>query len=257
MVSRRGFVKGTMLAGFAALTASSLATAKSLLGWCAVTQVGTVNEGFIFTAAKGTLWYTPLLGQEALVNQFPGIGYGATALWRALFDDQGKIIPGTGSPALVMKLDESKIITPPDAPEPLHPQGFVAVFNTCVHLCCNPALNLVHTVIESPPPSQDVLAHPDSTLSGPPVVDPEVGVIYCPCHHSQYDPFRYVWEPDADGRTHPNNPVRYLGVNWVWGPAQRALPAIPLDIKGGKLIGLNTHPEWYRGYCGLAGDCGH
>lgn len=250
MVTRRGFVKGTMLGGLTALTVGSLATMRSLLSIGVAAQIGEVNEGFIYTSAGRRLWYSGRLRQEARPSHFREIGLGATTLWRALFDEDGELIPGTGWPALLMRLDSAKIVVPEGLEEPVSADGFVAVFNTCVHLCCNPGLNFAKTTIEQPPIAEDVLRHPDDTLTQP-VVDPAVGVIYCPCHHSTYDPFRLVWEPDASRTTHPNNPVRYLGANWVWGPAQRALPVIPVQIAGQRIIGLNTHPEWYRGYCGL------
>ncbi len=249
-------VKGAMIAGLGALAASSASVGvRYLVDWW--NSPARLEEGFVFTRTAKALWYQRYIGQAALVSHFAelegeGYGFGATALWRAMVNHRGGVVPGTGSPALIMRLDPSRIIMPPDAPEPITKEGFVAVFNTCVHLCCNPALNLAKTKIEEPAPSQDVLRHPDRTLSGLPVVAPDVGVIYCPCHDDQYDPFRIVWEPETSGRTHPGNPVRYLGANWVWGPGQRSIPIIPVYIRAGKLIGLNTHPEWYRGYCGLA-----
>jgi Rieske Fe-S protein len=242
MVSRRGFVKGTMLAGMGALTAASVATLKSLVVRSVTSQVGAVEDGFMYTSATKVLWFQPFLGRIVQASDFPGVGYGATTIWRGIFDEEGRLVPGSGSPALVMRVNPDEIIVPSDLDERVvTDDGFVAVFNICVHLCCNPAPRLENTVIEEPPPAEDVYVRGSLTE---PVVDRDIGVIYCPCHHSTYDPLRLVWN------THPGG-QRYLGANWVWGPAQRALPIIPLERQGDKLVGLNTHPEWYTGYCGL------
>ncbi len=249
-------VKGAIIAGFGALAASSAAVGvRYLVDWW--NSPARLEEGFVFTSASKPLWYERYIGRAAMVSHFAeqegeGYGFGATALWRPMVNHRGNVVPGTGSPALIMRLDPSRIIMPADAPEPVTREGFVTVFNTCVHLCCNNALNFSKTLIEAPPPSQDIRLRPNASLSGLPVLAPDIGVIYCPCHSATFDPFRIVWEPDTSGHTHPNHPIRYLGANWVWGPAQRAQPIIPVDIQDGKIIGLNTHPEWYQGYCGLA-----
>jgi Rieske Fe-S protein len=146
-----------------------------------------------------------------------------------------------------MRLDPARIIVPPDLQERVTAGGLVALFNTCTHLCCNSGSHFINpggTNMVSPVPAEDVLAHPNYTLSGLPVVAPDIGIIDCPCHDAQFDPFRLVWA------NHPNG-VRYLGANWVWGPARRALPVIPLEVSGTTMRGLNTHPEWHTGYCGL------
>ncbi len=255
-VSRRGFVKGTVVAGMVALGASVVATLKPILAPRIGTIVGEVIDGFVYTqpSVVGTVWFQQFLGQEAAPSDFSQVGQAATTLWRPLKDTQGRIIPGTGAAALVMKVDKasppdtgSRILLPGDLTEKVTMGGFVAAFNTCVHLCCNPGVHFVNpggTILAVPPPAEDVLTHPDYTLSGLPVVAPDIGVIYCPCHHSQYDPFRLVWANHPTGQ-------RYLGANWVWGPARRALPVIPVEVTASTIRGLNTHPEWYRGYCGL------
>jgi hypothetical protein len=209
----------------------------------------TWNGGFIYTFAVKGLWYDPLVGQEARVSDFKaredhGVGFGATAVWGTYLDHWNRRIPGTGLPALIMRLDPSRVVLPPDLGEKVTAEGFVAFLGVDVFLCCNPALYLVHTTMERPSEADDVLNHPEETSSGLPVVAPDLGVIYDPCHQNQYDPARLVWD------THPNG-ARYLGANWVWGPAQRGLPVIPVEVQGDRLVGLNKHPEWYKGYCGL------
>ncbi len=227
-ISRRHLLRNSILAGAAAAGAT---TAAGILRWLTISgKPAGLVEGFVYTQplTASAVSYQDLVGQEAVPYHFTQTGQAATTMWRALRDQLGTIIPGTGSAALLMRLDPARIILPPDLQERVTAGGLVALFNTCTHLCCNSGSHLINaggTNMVSPPPAEDVLAHPNSTTSGLPVVAPDIGVIDCPCHYAQFDPFRFVWA------NHPNG-VRYLGANWVWGPGGGGYPSSPSRYRG-------------------------
>ena len=105
-VDRRTFMKAAMAVGAVGLAGSLVASGKTLIP-AAVAQAGTVNEGFII--AKGDTpnpyGFDALAGQEARVENFTKNWAGVAAIWRAVFDDFGAQIPGTGFPVLLIRVD--------------------------------------------------------------------------------------------------------------------------------------------------------
>ncbi len=242
---RRNFLRATLLAGGAVVVGAAVAGGKSLIP-PPITFSGTIDEGFRYATPTRPQWYSSLTGQTVRTSDFLHVWDGAAAIWRAVFDDAGKQIPGSGHAALIICVDASLVQAPADfAPYIVKetvggtPAAFVALFDRCVHLCCPPGWHL------DPVPAllHDYILQPRTLLASPPQ-DP----IWCECHNSQYDPVTIV--PGV----HPTGNVPYLGAQRVHGPATRALPAIPLKAAGTVLQGLydpadGGHPEWYSSYC--------
>ena len=62
--------------------------------------------------------------------------------------------------------------------------------------------------------------------------------LFCVCHDSYFEPLEIV--EDRDGST------KYLGAKHGDGPADRALPLIPVILRDGSLAGDGRHwPQWY------------
>src|SRR6266571_5398734 len=258
-VDRRTFMKAAVAIGAAGLAGSLIASGKSLIPPTLV-QSGTVNEGFII--AKGDTpnpyGFDALAGQAARVEHFTKTWAGVAATWRALFDDAGAQIPGTGFPCLLIRVDPDLYTHPPEwLPDEdfLATSGIIAIWDRCVHLCCFPQWHLAAL----PPAykSYDASRVPRTFEDGQ---DP----IWCRCHNSQYDPVTIVWD------VHPNGTI-YLGAKMAHGPAKRALAVVSIKSVGGKLEGskfraaapqppgsvvaeLGGHPgqiyrDWYFAYC--------
>lgn len=112
-------------------------------------------------------------------------------------------------PAVLIKADPSKLEVKEGTD-----QGFVAFCAKCTHLCCIPNYQI------------DRL---------------DTDKIFCHCHGGIYDPYKLVKE-EYKGTT-------YYGAKVIAGPPPRAIPQIPVKIRGGKVLGDAVHPEWYD-YCG-------
>ena len=250
---RRDFLRATLLAGGAVVAGAAVASAKSLLPPPFEFE-GTVENGFRYGHPDNpAAWYAPLAGQPVRTSDFR-LWQGAATLWRAVFDEAGKQVPGSGFPALMICVEASLVRTP-QAFEPYVvrttvgdvPAAFIAVYGRCVHLCCKPGWHV------SPVPGtlHDYVADPRTLLATNPVTgapDPQ-DPIWCVCHNSQYDPVTLVEQAHP-----PPKVVSYIGAQFVHGPATRALPAIPLRAAGTTLQGIydpadGGHPEWYSAYC--------
>lgn len=257
-MDRRTFVKAAVAVGAAGLAGSLIASGSSLFP-PVLQQTGTVNEGFI--VAKGDtpnpFGFDAYAGQEAKPEQFTKVWSGVSAVWRALFDEGNNQIPGTGFPALLIRVDPDLLKMPAEWTEKdyLLDSGIIALWDRCVHLCCFPQWHLS----KLPPAYQDYSADrvPRTLLAGQ---DP----IWCRCHNSQYDPVTLVWN------VHPNGTL-YIGANMAHGPASRALAAVSITEQSGKIVGTKfldpppTAPasvaaalqgkdgsvfrDWYFAYC--------
>jgi len=223
-VDRRTFVKAALGVGAGGVAGSLVVSGASLLP-PAVQPEGEVNEGFVYAKADipnpyGFDWYA---GEEARVEHFTKPWAGVATLWRALFDDEGAQVPGTGFPVLLIRVDAELLIRPAEWTTDAYiaDEGIVAIWDRCVHLCCNPQWHL-----EGMPPAYrdyEAARVPRTSLSGK---DP----IWCRCHNSQYDPTTLVWD------VHPNG-ILYVGANLSHGPATRGMPAVPIAERAGLIRG--------------------
>lgn len=201
-------------------------------------------EQIRYTRFPSDQWWNDQEEEPIRVSDFQE-WQGATGVWRAVLSD-GKPVPATGFPVLVIRVkrDDSVFVAP--APEEVSlPAGFglyyddpardiriVAVYDRCGHLCCYPGWQ----VVQDPPPSRDYVSDaPTYRVYG---LDP----IYCVCHGSQYDPMVLVTD------VNPRNGVTYVGPSRVHGPSSRAIPIIPLKAVDDILVGGMPDPRWYQ-YC--------
>lgn len=258
-VDRRTFMKAAVGIGAAGMTGALVVSGKSLVP-PAIELEGEVNEGFVY--AKGDspnpFGFDSFAGQDARVEHFTELWSGTAVLWRALFDEEGAQIPGTGFPVLLMKVDPDLLRYPPQwtTGDFVAGEGIVAIWDRCVHLCCFPQWHLERL----PDSYRDYEASrvPRTSLAGQ---DP----IWCRCHNSQYDPITLVWD------VHPNGTV-YIGANLAHGPATRSLAAVSIAEQGGRIVGAKftavapsapaavvkvlrgkdvkrTFRDWYFAYC--------
>lgn len=124
-------------------------------------------------------------------------------------------------PAIVIKLEKGKVknLVKGMVEEG---DGVLAAFSAkCTHLCCLPNWQKSK---------------------------PELDKIYCPCHDSVFDPYDIIEEEYKNEKT--GEMVKYTGAKRVAGPAPRALPVIPIEIKDGKITGLPAAFPWLV-YCGI------
>lgn len=227
-MDRRTFVKGGVALGAAALAGSLVVSAKTLMPPL-VEAEGEVSDGFVF--AKGDTpnpyGFDQYAGRDAKVEHFRETWAGAATLWRALFDPTGKMIPGTGFPVLLIRVDPDLFRAPPEwtTSDYIADEGIVAIWDRCVHLCCFPQWHLD----QLPPAYQDYEANrvPRTFLAGK---DP----IWCRCHNSQYDPVTFAWDvhPDKDK-------TLYVAASMSHGPATRGLPAVSIKESAGRIVGPN------------------
>lgn len=257
-ITRRRLLKSLALAGAGLATASAVVSGKMLLP-PPLTFRGEIRETFVYAAGEGgpgeTIWWNPLAGQEVALTHFtekeiPGIPAGTfnsnpmdpvfrgmAAVWRGVFDETGAWLPGSGMTALLIRLPADRFKAPDEFTgvvkvDPIgdHPASvIVALYDRCVHLCCNPGWH----VKAVPSAYRDYRTNPKTLLYGQ---DP----IWCQCHNSQYDPMTLV------DSVHPNK-TAYVGARFVHGPASRALPAIPIRVEGTKIVGdyLPANAKWY------------
>ena len=242
-ITRRQLVKGVALAGAGLATASVVVSGKMLLPPPIVLK-GELKETFIYAAAKPSpgevgIWWNDLAGQEVQVGHLP-LWRGAAAVWRGLFDEEDKLILGSGLTSLLIRVPADRFRSPTEfagktirlpATDTDPASVIVGIYDRCVHLCCNPGWHIKPV----PEEFKVYLATPKTLLYGK---DP----IWCQCHNSQYDPMTLVWNE------HPNG-ARYIGTRFVHGPATRGLPAVPLRLQGQTLVGDYDNPSWYTSYC--------
>lgn len=137
---------GAAVAAGAAASGVAVYALRTLLGPPARPS-GRISQVFVYTKYPTSQWWDALAGEPVRVTDF-GLWQGATAVWRGLFED-GTYVPGTGLPALVIRVprDNTHFRAPtfplPDLPgfqlyydDPLRDVRLVAVFDRCVHLCC-------------------------------------------------------------------------------------------------------------------------
>lgn len=224
-LSRRELLKAGAIVG---------ATAVTGLGAYVVVQSLTVRpeptevrDTFVYAEVVGAElppWWVEegLLGEEARFSDLEP-GRGANALWRSVWDDEGNLVGGL--PALLMGVDEDEIAFPPSYPKDEFVVGGVyAVFNCCTHACCRPGWKL-----REPRNYHTYLGYE---------------TLYCPCHDAQFHPDVIVED------RHPDPPMasgaEYVGVQAVAGPVDRAMPLIPLEADGDRIVGQLRYPGWYR-----------
>lgn len=239
-LTRRSFMKGIVAAGAVGVGASVIATGSSLLPPKA-TCPGTLDESIVYQKVPQDAWFNSKADQEVSVADFE-TWKGASCTWRRRLGSSGQVNPRSGLSLIVIKLPPSDVSVPEDPPLPseftqdpgARTQGFWAFYDMCVHLCCSPGWQLI--------PVPDGWKDYDT-----PVMTKKFGYdpMLCICHGSQYDPLQIVWDK------HPNG-QRYVGARRVHGPADRALPAVPLQIQGGRIKGIWSESlrPWYDSYCG-------
>ncbi len=258
-MDRRGFIKAAVSAGAVGLAGALVASGKTLLP-PPIEPPGTVFEGFVYAqgGTRNPFGFDRLAGQPARPEHFSETWSGAAAVWRPLFDEGNNQIPSTGFPVLLIKIDPTLFLRPPEWTKDhfLATEGIVAMWDRCVHFCCPPQW---HTAVLPPAYQEYEASRVPRTLS-------EAGQdpIWCLCHNSQYDPLTFVWD------VHPNGTI-YVGANMAHGPATRALAAVSIATRGGQIVGthftdaalqppasvvsaLHGHPgqifrDWYFAYC--------
>ncbi len=228
-ITRRSFLKGAAAAGTVGFLGVGLYGTIRSLQSPPLTVQGEVLDTFVYVKPEGALlptWYEDFFGEEARLSHF-GVERGANVLWKVVVDSNGQIVPFTGFPGLLLRMDDDGLEFPEGLPrDDFVINGLYAAFNCCPHACCRPGFQLI----------------PRSSYK----VDPGYETIYCPCHDSQYNPRRLVKSthpppPDASG-------AEYVGVYKEpgLGPADRGMPVIPLELEGDKLVGVAKDQEWYR-----------
>lgn len=201
------------------------------------------RETLVYTR-YGTLdvWWARLIGREVSVADFEE-WQGASAVWRGSFED-GKWVPGTGYPVLVIRVkrDLANFQAPTDVPLPAgHTLYFddssrdlriLVVFDRSTHRCCYPGWH----VVTSPPPGRDYTADsPTYEVHGQ---DP----IYDVCHGGQWDPMVIEWG------LNPRNNQAYVGARMVRGPGFGPLPVVAVRAVEDILVAGMINSSWYE-YC--------
>lgn len=252
-LTRRRTLQLLGLAGAGAVVASLLATSKSLLP-PPITCTGAITDRFLYGRPNPgqTVWWKALVNRPARATDF-ALWDGAATVWRPALDANGLPEPGCGLPAIVIRVDGSLLEYPTGPPFPFgdsiidttingEQYTFVALYDRCVHLCCNPGWHLANVPRAFRTYDLPGIGEPRTFLANP-SQDP----VWCLCHNSQYDPVTLVND------RHPNG-VQYVGAQRVHGPANRGLPAIPLKLNGEFIEGIyepadGGHPQWYSAYC--------
>jgi Rieske Fe-S protein len=144
-----------------------------------------------------------------------GTWYSAKAGTEVMLEDFDEVGKGAGVlwrksiPAIVIRVDENRLRGAKAT------NGFIAFAAACTHLCCISTWHLDR-------PNEDVL--------------------FCRCHDGAFDPYNIVKDVMLNG-------AEYLGAKVMAGPAPRAVPIIPIEIKDGKIAGIPENLDVY-GYCG-------
>jgi len=223
-IDRRTLLKAIVAGGMVGAGATLAAATRISLPGFLVDEGG--PEAFVYVAGDqpNPFGFDALAGREARADDFTGVWMGATAVWRALRDGDGTPVPGTGFPALLIRLDADLLQFPPEwvaGEDFLADPTVVAFWDRCTHLCCFPQWHLeaLPSALQDYEPGRS----PRTSLAGE---DP----IWCQCHHGQFDPVTLEWD------VHPNG-VRYIGARWSRAPVTRALPAISVREEGGRIVG--------------------
>jgi Rieske Fe-S protein len=252
-IDRRTLLKAIVAGGVAGAAAAIAASTRVSLP---AFETEEPDEPFIYVAGDqpNPYGFDALAGRDARADDFSQAWMGAAALWRALRDADGTPIPGTGFPALLIRVDPDLLEVPPEwvaGEDFLADPTILAFFDRCTHTCCFPQW---HTeVLPSSLRDYEPGRSPRTFLAGQ---DP----IWCRCHNGQYDPLTLEWDVHPDG-------VRYVGARWSRLPVSRALPAISVREEGGRVVGakwLEPPPrgppglgsrdaewfrDWYFAYC--------
>lgn len=144
-----------------------------------------------------------------------GTWYSAKAGTEVMLEDFDEVGKGAGVlwrksiPAIVIRVDENRLRGAKAT------NGLIAFAAACTHLCCIFTWHLDR-------PNEDVL--------------------FCRCHDGAFDPYNIVKDVMLNG-------AEYLGAEVIAGPAPRAAPIIPIEIKDGKITGIPENLDVY-GYCG-------
>jgi len=244
--TRREWVKlGMTVGAVGTLGSLGAATARQLVP-PPVERSGEIRATLYYTKFPTPQWWNSKVGTPVKTADFKEWD-GATGVWRGMFAED-QYVPGTGFPVLVIRIkrDDSAFTYPRDV---TLPDGFalfyddptgdagngvriVVAFDRCVHLCCYPGWH----VVDNPAPDRGYIA------PAPTFQKFNEDPIYCVCHGSQYEPLSIV------KNANPKNGVEYPGFQHVHGPADRALPLIPVKAEGGVLVGGMADPGWYV-YC--------
>ncbi len=207
---------------------------------------GKIFEHLVYTAFPTPQWWNSKANAPVRLTDFD-LWQGATAVWRGLFSDSGQYMPGTGFPALVIRVprvdthyglpqNPAYSIPPGYAlyyDDPVRDIRIVAGLDRCTHLCCYPGWH----VVTNPPPLRDYLVPPPTYTAY--AEDP----VYCICHGTQYDPLLLIedWNPKSS--------VAFPGMQLVHGPGTFAMPLIPLRAFDDDILqGGMPDPRWYQ-YC--------
>ena len=144
-----------------------------------------------------------------------GTWYSAKAGTEVMLEDFDEVGKGAGVlwrksiPAIVIRVEENRLRGAKAT------NGLIAFAAACTHLCCISTWHLDR-------PNEDVL--------------------FCRCHDGAFDPYNIVKDVMLNG-------AEYLGAKVMAGPAPRAVPIIPIEIKDGKIAGIPENLDVY-GYCG-------
>jgi Rieske Fe-S protein len=144
-----------------------------------------------------------------------GTWYSAKAGTEVMLEDFDEVGKGAGVlwrksiPAIVIRVDENRLRGAKAT------NGLIAFAAACTHLCCISTWHLDR-------PNEDVL--------------------FCRCHDGAFDPYNIVKDVMLNG-------AEYLGAKVMAGPAPRAVPIIPIEIKDEKIAGIPENLDVY-GYCG-------
>ena len=188
----------------------------------AVTSLGIVGTVLSFLSLLTSLVSSALgVGQQSDFDNIfrygmeKGTWYSDRAGSEVKAEDFDQIGKGAGVlwrgtiPAIVIRVDESKLKGTTAV------NGLIAFASACTHLCCISTWHLDR-------PNDDVL--------------------FCRCHDGIFDPYDVVTDFSAEGK-------QYQGARVLAGPPPKAAPMIPIEIRDGKVLGIENDLDIY-GYCG-------
>ena len=248
-MTRRRWVKiGLATAAFAAgaaATGGSAALLRTILPPPTFPRTRSLPDTLLYTAFPTDQWWNVKANTPVTVTDF-GLWMGASAVWRALLDERGTPLPGTGYPVVVIRVPrvDTYYSLPSPLPwalpsevalyydDPTRDIRIVVGFDRCTHLCCYPGWH----VVTNPPPTRDYLVSPptyDVYAQDP---------IYCVCHGTQYDPLLLIRD------INPNNNVAFPGMELVHGPGTFGMPLVPVRAVNDILEGRMVDSRWYL-YC--------